>query len=57
MDYSSRFLGTYNDERSMPWYSKKKGTVQKKKNKYYKSLDEVIQGVKSDSRVTKEFIE
>ena len=27
MDYSSRFLGTYNEERNMPWYSKKKGTV------------------------------
>ena len=26
MDYSSKFLGTYNDQRKMPWYSKKKGT-------------------------------
>ena len=54
MDYSSKFLGTYNDQRKMPWYSKKKGTqLQKPRNKYYKNLDEVIYGVKTDSRITK----
>ena len=41
----------------MPWYSKKKGTeVQKPKNKHFKNLDEVIYGVKSDSKITKEII-
>lgn len=57
MDFSSRFLGSYNDQKNMPWYSKKKGTtVEKARNRHFKDLDEVIYGVKSDSKVTKEVI-
>jgi hypothetical protein len=26
MDYSSRFLGSYNDDKQKPWYSQKKGS-------------------------------
>jgi hypothetical protein len=54
MDFSSKFLGTYTEERNMPWYSKKKGAVQeKRRNRHYRALDDVIEGAKSDSRVTK----
>jgi len=57
MDFSSRFLGNYNEKRNMPWYSKKKGEErQVPTNKYYKHLDDVIEGAKSDSKVTKDFI-
>lgn len=58
MDFSSRFLGNYNDEKRLPWYSKKKGLVpDKPRKKHFKDLDEVIYGVKTDSRITKEIIE
>lgn len=58
MDFSSRFLGTYNDEKHLPWYSKKKGlALDKPRNRHFKDLDEVIYGVKTDSRITKEIIE
>ena len=36
MDYSTRFLGSFNDKKQMPWYSQKKGeftnVLKKKKN-------------------------
>lgn len=27
MDYSSKFLGTYNDDGKIPWYAKSKGLI------------------------------
>jgi hypothetical protein len=58
MDFSSRFLGTYNDQKQMPWYSKKKGfQPEKHKNRHFIDLDDVIYGAKTDSRITKEVIE
>lgn len=57
MDFSTRFLGSYAAQDKLPWYSRKKGAVtDKPKNKNYKHLDDVIYGVKSDSKVTKEVI-
>jgi hypothetical protein len=54
MDFSTRFLGTYAENSNMPWYSKKKGFVpEKRKNKYYKKLDDIIYAAKTDSTVTK----
>jgi len=54
MDFSSRFLGTYNDEKHMPWYSKKKGVQSEKhKNRHFVDLDDVIYGTKTDSKITK----
>lgn len=58
MDYSTRFLGSYTDEKHRPWYSQKKGTIiEKPRNRHFKELDEVIYGVKTESRVTKEVVE
>jgi hypothetical protein len=58
MDYSSKFLGTYNDVNHQPWYVKTKGTaVNKRKNKHYIDLDDIIYGQKTDSKITKEVIE
>lgn len=45
----------------MPWYSRKKGEVveqyqNKYNSKYYKNIDDVIEGARSDSKITKEII-
>lgn len=32
MDYSSKFLGTYNDDGKIPWYAKCKGLIVDDKN-------------------------
>ena len=54
VDYSTRFFGTYGDESRQPWYIKKKGdNTQERKSKHFKPLDEVIYGLKTESKVTK----
>lgn len=54
MDYSSRFLGSYNDSKNLPWYSKKKGDLpQKHRNKHFKKIDKVIYGTKTESNITR----
>jgi hypothetical protein len=54
MDYSSKFLGTYNDQSMKPWYSKKKGAIEEKNHKRKdRHIEEVIPVVKTSSKVTK----
>lgn len=54
MDFSSRFLGAYNDQKQIPWYSKKKGfQPEKHKNRHFIDLDDVIYGLKTDSKITR----
>ena len=39
-DYSSKFMGSFNDEKQLPWYSKKKGFVaQRPRGRHFKPLD------------------
>lgn len=58
MDFSSRFLGTYNDEKHLPWYSRKKGNQNdKQKSRHFLDIDDMIISAKTESNITREVIE